>query len=379
MTKKISYEILLLRCVGCLFVVMVHSLIFTGRLYEQSAVLNAARLIFNVGTPIFIFITEFLIAKNYKENLPKHFISKRMKVLIPPFIAMGIIGSIYKVYENQEPYTVQTILTAIFRNIFMADYNGYFILIIIQFILIHYLLHNKLKHWSAKTVLPISFIINFLYLSFFNFVPPFGFSNPSTAEYIWYYTSWLPFIGWSFYFALGYYCGKHYDSFLHLLNRKKRWVWSLPIITAIPVLAFKYLDLSPVISSKGVSYLLFAPSIIFLIFYISNHMKSVPNFMVSISDHSFGIYLTHSVFMRVFVIFYMPLTKHIHPFITIPIIYITCFCAAWLTTKYLNKLSFGKYIVGPVRNNLNAVQREKQAAPILASESSLHVLPTRID
>jgi membrane-bound acyltransferase YfiQ involved in biofilm formation len=357
--NKISIEILLLRCVGCLFVVMVHALIFTGRIHDQSSLLNAARLVFNVGTPIFIFITEFLIAKNYKENLPGHFLSKRMITLIPPYIAMAIVGSIYKVQENNEPYTMQTIGIAIVRNIFMADYNGYFILIIIQFIVIHYLLHNKLKKWSAKVVLPVSFAINFLYLAFFNFVPPFGFTNPNTAEYIWYYTSWLPFIGWAFYFALGYYCGKHYEQFVEVLNRNKTYVLALPIVTVIPVLALKYLDLSPVISSKGIGYLLFAPSMIFLIFYISNKLTKVPDWVVSISDHSFGIYLTHSVFMRVFVILYFPISTSLNPYITLPLIYVICLCAAWFTTKYLNKLPIGKFIVGPVRNNLKTVKSIK--------------------
>ncbi|MGF7048122.1 membrane-bound acyltransferase YfiQ involved in biofilm formation [Paenibacillus sp. DS2015] len=364
MPRKISVEILLLRCVGCLFVVMVHALIFTGRIYEQNALLNAARLVFNVGTPIFIFITEFLIAKNYKNNLPADFISKRLKTLIPPYIAMAIIGSIYKVHENIEPYTAQNVLVAIFRNIFMADYNGYFILIIIQFILIHYLLHNKLKIWSAKVVLPVSFIINVIYLGFFNFVPPFGFGSQAVSEYIWYYTSWLPFIGWAFYFALGYYCGKHYDQFIKVLHRKKRLVFLLPIVTVIPVLALKYLDISPVISSKGIGYLLFAPSMIFLIFYISSKITQVPNFVVSISDHSFGIYLTHSVFMRIFVILYLPISTSLNPFVTVPLIYISCLIVAWLTTKYLNKLPFGKFIVGPVRNNLKAVQRDQAVKSI---------------
>ncbi|GGH14397.1 acyltransferase family protein [Paenibacillus segetis] len=366
MAKKISVEILLLRCVGCLFVVMVHALIFTSRIHEPTAVLNGLKLIFNVGTPIFIFITEFLIAKNYKEDLPDHFIWKRIKTLIPPYIAMGIIGSIYKVQENNEPYTMYNILIEILRNVFMADYNGYFIIIIIQFILIHYLLHNKLKNWSAKVVLPVSFAINLIYLGFFNFVKPFGFANVNTAEYIWYYASWLPFIGWAFYFAVGYYCGKYYDQFVAILNRHKGIVLALPIITLIPILALKFLDISNVSSSKGVGYLFFTPAMIFLIFYISNKITKVPDFMVSISDHSFGIYLTHSVIMRIFVILYLPIATSMNQYITLPLIYITCLGAAWITTKYLNKLPFGKFIVGPVRNNLKAVKRDQAVKTIHA-------------
>ncbi|MNR36802.1 hypothetical protein D3C85_1547710 [compost metagenome] len=104
-------------------------------------------------------------------------------------------------------------------------------------------------------------------------------------------------------------------------------------------------------------------------------MKSVPDFIVSISDHSFGIYLTHSVFMRVFVILYMPISAKLHPFITVPIIFITCLAAAWFTTKALNKLPFGKYIVGPVRNNLRLVQREKIVPALQVTdmrEKSIH-------
>ncbi|AEI40026.1 acyltransferase family protein [Paenibacillus mucilaginosus] len=362
--KKLSYEILLLRCIGCLFVAAVHAVIMTYRIHDPipnelyRLALNSIRTICSVGTPIFIFITEFLIAKNYKEDLPKQFISKRLKVLIPPYIAMGIIGSLYKVQESGQPFTAYNLGMQSLKNIFLADYNGYFIVIIIQFILIHYLFHYKLKLWPAKIVLPASFLVNFVYLAFFNFVPPFGFSE-STGNYIWYYLSWMPFFGWAFYFALGYYCGKHYDKFIETLNRRKWLILAAPLFFGAVLLGTKMLGIPKVNTSKTIWYLFFMPSVTFVIFYLSSKLKSVPNFVVSISDHSFGIYLTHAVIMRVFVLLYKPHFADAPAIVTFVLIYVTCVGLAMAVTNVLNKVPFGKYLVGPVRDNAKAVRKQQ--------------------
>ncbi|WP_233531687.1 acyltransferase family protein [Paenibacillus alkalitolerans] len=366
MEKKLSYEILLLRSLSCLSVAMVHAVLFTFWIHEQqidsgilSKLLNSMRLFFNVGTPIFVFITIFLLAKNYSDDLPKNFLMKRLKYLIPPYISMGIIGSIYKVHEKELPFTFANLAVESLRNIFMADYNGYFILIIVQFILLFYFLHHKLKNLPLKITMSVCFLINFAYLAFFNFVPPMEFLGENVANYLWYTASIVPFIGWVFYFILGYYCGKYYEKFIQVLNNHQLLVCTAPVVITLAMIALKAMDIPQVNTSKAVTYLFLVPSVIFFIFFISNKMKSIPNIIATISDHSFGIYLTHSVLMRGFRELYSPYAANVNPLITLMVIYISCVSGAMLISYLLNKVPFGKYIVGIARANSKIVKQKK--------------------
>ncbi|MCM3205166.1 acyltransferase family protein [Paenibacillus illinoisensis] len=365
MSKKISYEILLLRSLSCLSVAMVHAVMFTTWIHGQidSSILNgllmSMRLFFNAGTPIFVFITVFLLAKSYSDGFPDKFLWKRLKYLIPPYISMGIIGSFYKVSENGLPLTFFNLAIESLKNVFMADYNGYFIIIIIQFVLLFYFFRPQLNKIPLKIGLSMSFLINFAYLAFFNFIPPFGIANDTLAQYLWFNGSVLPFIGWIFYFFLGFYCGKHYDKFVVELHRYKLYVLIAPILITLTMIALKTVGIPSVNSSKAVTYLFLVPSLIFLIFFVSSKLKSVPSFIGVISDHSFGIYLTHSVLMRVFQEFYIPIAPSIHPLITLILIYITCVGAALLLSYVLNKIPFGKYIIGVARDNSKFVKAKK--------------------
>ena len=111
------------------------------------------------------------------------------------------------------------------KHLLLGDYHGYFILIILQFYVLHYFFHENLKKWSPKIVLPVSFMISALYLGFFNFTPSI---QTSVGQYIWDKFYWIPFLGWLFYFTLAYYSGRYYPTFVSYLKSYSRIVCYCP-------------------------------------------------------------------------------------------------------------------------------------------------------
>ena len=142
----------------------------------------------------------------------------------------------------------------------LGDYHGYFILIIIQFYILHYYFHYHLSRWNPKIVLPLSFLISAAYLGFFNFVPAV---QTPVGQYVWDKFYWIPFLGWLFYFTLAYYCGHYYTAFMKLLKGYSKAVVVAPILIAVMSVLLFNLGIFSKISSKQIDILFFATSMIF--------------------------------------------------------------------------------------------------------------------
>ncbi|MFB8734670.1 hypothetical protein ACEQPO_14490 [Bacillus sp. SL00103] len=85
---------------------------------------------------------------------------------------------------------------------------------------------------------------------------------------------WIPFQGWLFYFCLAYYCGKHYQQFIALLNRFQLAVYGLIIVSAMNVLSNSYLGFFT-LSSKRPDVVLLYSKLYFLMFsYVFKSEKS---------------------------------------------------------------------------------------------------------
>src|SRR5699024_1458623 len=113
------------------------------------------------------------------------------------------------------------------------------------------------------------------------------------ADYLWGPGYWLPFVGWFFYFVLGFYCGKNYYTLMKILRNK--WILALPVISLIIMLLMnKYFLIDQ--DSKRVDMLVYATSVIFFIMYIYSNIKMIPNVVVFISNYSFSIFLLNMFF-----------------------------------------------------------------------------------
>lgn len=340
MKKEIVNEIFIIRSIACLSIVLLHTLMSgikkipdtNGTLID---ITTGTSMILLFGTPVFVFISEFLLAKSYSTSIPKNFLSKRAKFLLIPYAIMGIF---YAAIELDN-FTLRGFLIHSLRNILFADYTGYFIVIIFQFYILHKVFYKYLSNVPAKKMLIISFIINVLYLAFFNFIPPLNFIPH--ALYLWDTFSWIPFIGWIFYFVLGYYCGKNIQLFRMFNQKYKYFIFIGTLVSLSIVLIMKELGLPEVVSSKRVDVLIFTSFMIPLLFYLSSKIKNVPSFIVVISNYSFNIYLLHKIFIH-----YLEKLPVDNVFLYVIFMFSISIGSSMLAAKLINILPFGKYIVG---------------------------------
>ncbi|MEC1072274.1 acyltransferase family protein [Priestia megaterium] len=348
--KGLINEFFWLRCVACLAVVMGHSFQSSYNCYIQSEdQINSLYIdLYHVlylgilfGTPVFVFISEFLLSKRYPVNVPAGFIKKRLKFLFIPYVFMSIM---YALTEMSE-WTIRDFIIESSKNIFLGDSTLYFILIIFQFYFLHLFFNKHLNRLSPKKVIPIAFLINILYLSIFNFFSP---PNLPYANYLWKVGYWVPFVGWIFYFILGYYCGKNYRQCLTFLHKYKILVIGMPMFSfSIVLVLSKFVVIMPW-SSKRIDMILYSTSVILFIIYISSRIKEVPKTVMFISRYSFSIYLLHQFFLMLFPYVKLPVFLNMISYILC--VFVLSISLSIITSYLLNKFSFGQYVVGTVKN-----------------------------
>ncbi|MBU9712173.1 acyltransferase family protein [Evansella tamaricis] len=358
--RPIISELVILRFVACLAVVMIHAIEtslenYTGELSTiETLFYHTIRMAMMFGTPTFVFLSELLLAKSYQGDLPANFLSTRAKYLLLPYLSMAVVyGVIFHANES-----LNAVFIAVLKNIFLADFTVYFVLIIFQFYLLHFFLHSYLKTWNRNIVLITSLIINLLYLAFFNFVPPISFIP--NVDFLWYHLSWLPFPGWLFYFTLGYYCGRHYHEFKMILSKFQKLVFFIPIPVFLLVLILSYTQIIGVVSSKRIDIIFYTTTMIFLLIYLSSSVKHLHPIIVKISNYSFGIYLLHKIFM-----YYLKPMPILNSYGFTLYVFITSIILSMIVIYFVNKLSFGKYIVGRINtisiSNVNGEKTRKKS------------------
>ncbi|WP_100372162.1 acyltransferase family protein [Bacillus sp. FJAT-45037] len=339
MNKQLINEAFWIRAIACLAVATTHAVDTTLANYEYSAnqleehLLILLRFMAYFGTPAFVFLSELLLAKAYPNDVPKGFFKKRIKFLLIPFVSIGLLFA-FLISDS----LLEAIRQA-FVHIFLGGYYGYFILIIFQFYLLHVLLQKHLKNWSPKLVLSLAFIINVSYLGFFNFTEPVNTS--AAAEYIWLRGYWVPFLGWIFYFVLGYYCGRNYEALKVKLFEHKKKILILPVLSIALIVVLVLTDILNVVSSKRVDMLLYTMSMIFAIIVLTMKINRVPVFIKFISKYSFNIYLLHK-----FILYVMVPIDFLNPLVYFVFVYIVAVGGSIVLAQLLSKVKYSEYIIG---------------------------------
>lgn len=342
--KEPINEIFIFRTIACLAIVLLHSFSSAKSKFGdtlsvyQSHIIDGFSMILMFGTPMFVFITEFLLSKSYPNKLPPGFFKKRAKFLLLPYTFMGIVYA----FLETESYTLSSLLILIFRHIFLAEYTGYFIIIVFQFYLLHVFMQKYGYRWSAKKMLIGAFLFNVFYLAFFNYVPAPN-SIPYSG-YLWSRSSWMIFFAWIFYFFLGYYCGKNYREISSIIKPYKHIIITGLIFSVILVVSLQYFGLPEATTSKRADILIYTSLLILFILNCVAGTKHVSKLFYFISNYSFSIFLLHKVFMHFFE--YLPLNNIA---IYIPIVFATSVFLSISVAYVMNLNNYGKYIVGNVQ------------------------------
>lgn len=347
MKSKVK-EIFLMRAFACSSVVLLHSIAIIQSTFDLSTttsyIFKSLQLLLLYSTPMFIFISEFVLSYSYGSTLPKGFFLKRIKYVLVPYIFFGVFYGFVWAYSFTIT-DIPTILKQIALYVFRGDYHGYFVLIIFQFYILHKFLGPKLDKLPIKTTLIISFIFNVLYLTFFNYTVWISYPSIPFAKYLWSRGYFMVFPGWIFYFLLGYYSGRNMSVF-SLKAIKLKWLLG-PLslfLGSIILLQYNY-DLLRIISTKRPDIVAYTLIIILLSFYISSLFKSVPGLINMINRSSYGIYLIHPFIQQLLQNFIIK-SKFEHPFLIFIGVFIISLYVPALIVIWINKLPHGYYFVG---------------------------------
>lgn len=168
MRKKI-HEITFMRSFACLSILLMHITTMTMNVSGKTIVLETLQMSLMYGTPMFIFISEFLLSNAYPDKIPKGFWAKRLKFILVPYVFMGVFyAGIDTILRNGG---TNFFLLESIKHIFFGYFHGYFILIIFQFYVLHVIYIKYIsRKYSDKTILTVSITVNIFYLSVFNFI-----------------------------------------------------------------------------------------------------------------------------------------------------------------------------------------------------------------
>ncbi|WP_176444974.1 acyltransferase family protein [Paenibacillus herberti] len=345
-------EINFLRALSCLFIVMIHCVekakvkygFFDDLDDSTQFYADLLMLLLKVGTGIFVFISEFILAYKYPDKLPEGFYLKRVKFLLIPLFVMSVVFAYVDTRIGGTGWF--QMLKEFILNLFLGGFHGYFILIIFQFYILHGFWIRYVKRYKPLHVLLLMLLINISYLSLFNFVQP-----PIQSErmnHLWYVGSSIPLFGWLFYFALAYYCGSNYEWFMKKLAALKYYILGISILAfSLSMLIQKY-DIITVQSSKRVDMIFLTSCSIMLMFLWARKINYFPKWMSLVSNYSFGIYWLHLFFIAV-LSEYINFKSNYSYLLYIPLMFIVSILFSIISTELLQKIPFGVYVVGKTR------------------------------
>lgn len=354
MKKQRIEELDFLRTVAILMVVLVHAITrvieihnYNGGITEgmESALLTL-RLFATFGTPIFVFLSEFLLSYSYKEELPQDFFKKRMKYIFLPYLSMGILYAFVMTYEAGGLAT--TGFMEVFRNLginLVTGFyrHGYFILLIFQFYLLHYFFHKKLKNMNVKILLGGSLFINVAYLLLFHGIQ--GLGIPFGEEVVTVFT-WGTAPAWIFYFAAGYVLGQRKEAFYRFLDGMDKRIKPLVVFSGGFLALMYFTGVLTENSSKRFDMIFFAASMFLLLYRHARketYSKKVTGF---ISRYSFGIYLLHMLYLFLMTEYLIDIKLQLHPVITLVTLTVGSAALSVATTNLLSRFKWSTYVVG---------------------------------
>ncbi|WP_431802297.1 acyltransferase family protein [Halobacillus andaensis] len=370
MAKNLVNEIFLLRAFACLAVVVIHSInsVFANfgirkvpEYMEINNVLFVIQILLMFGTPMFVFISEFILANAYKGDAPKGFFLKRIKFILVPFLIIGLFSSLLAIFQHDHVST-GTVLTTIYEQFLLGYFHGYFVLIIFQFYILHFIFRKYIEgRFQAKNIVMVSIMINVCYLAYYNFVEP-----------VTKFPFHMLFLAWIGYFAIAFYCGSNFNKFKLQLIKYKKVIFAAPAVTGLIVLIFCYSGFLTFIQSKRVDIVFYTIALALFLFYIGMKLEKVPGFLIKISQYSFGIYLLHPFFQLIL--------KNLFPdhySLSNLVIYIITattigLIGPILSIITLNKFKFGPYIIGKIGigsspNKVKQLSKEKVYKNTLSS------------
>jgi surface polysaccharide O-acyltransferase-like enzyme len=241
------------------------------------------------SVPMFVFASGLALFYVYKDRDFKflEFIKKRLLKILIPYLFFCVVYYAYFVYAGVYSFSAGFLLKGILAGTLI--YHLYFVIIIIQFYILYWFVHNLVKKYSPYLILPLTVIVG---VASIIFVP---------SEYV------GSFFGtYTTYFVLGCYFGKNYNKTMELIYKFKWTILSLFIISGG---IYTYQFYEAVVLKVGYrfvndayAYYIFSTIALVSYFiiaeliekaYVNGKIQRTRNLLIDISGASYYIYLAH--------------------------------------------------------------------------------------
>lgn len=282
-------EIYWLRFYGCLAVFAFHLIERIERNYLEHTILDLAYIPTVVGTPIFIFISVFLFSARYRDSTPHHFLGRRLKYVMIPYVFYGLIYSISEYVRLLASGKEVSLPAHMAEYLLFAGWHGYFLIVAMQFYLIFWC-YNRFRIWRWLPATPGLVAGAAMAIAWWGLLRWYDAEPPG-------YLHWVAPIGWAYLFFLAQMLVR-YDP----TNTGQRWsrllshpLWLLAILAGIIALTMRG-ELE--YSSKETWVV---PLFIFATFYAFPRLARIKatTLVRRVNEASFGIYLAHPMFFSV--------------------------------------------------------------------------------
>ncbi len=323
----------LLRVVACLSIVLLHSTTQTARVvgYPQIEHYNLYRVFLTYATPTFIVLSVIILANRYPNGLPEGFWSGRIKWILAPFLFFAVVDALVSNYFN--PNVMVDL--KIFDNIFTGNFVGWFIIVIFQFYLLHYIVTKF--NISLVWLFPVSIGVMIWYSTVINNPPEFMNGYTHMLK--------LPFLAWFGYFTAAFIIGKHYKIIAEKLYRH-RWLTLVYLAISLYIVYLSYESGIMIVNSRRLDLV---PLVLSVSAVVLAWGQVIPKFKITtlISNYSFGIYLLHWQIQR-FAAPYM--ANYFEQTSTrVLALFIVSLLLSLAIIKLLSMVPIGEFIIGKVK------------------------------
>ncbi|MFC7371411.1 acyltransferase family protein [Fictibacillus iocasae] len=331
----------LLRTIACLSIVFLHSTSQVGLAtgFPQSEYYQLLRTILCYATPTFVVLSEVILANRYPDKLPENFWSKRFKWILAPYVSFAIIDAFIS-YKMSPTFDLGE---KMLKNLFLGEFEGYFVLIIFQFYLLHYFVTKY--RLSMNWLVPVSILAMVFHFKILEGNIPF------VQEHIAFFK--IPFTAWFAYFTIAYVIGRHYKKLSKMFLQYKWWTLAGVVVSLLVVFVLFEAGYTSV-GSRRIDLL---PLTIAISVAVMAWGQLMPNFKVInvISSYSFGIYFLHWQLQRYFGADIAGLFEN--TFTRVFGLFFISLAGSMLIIFLFSKLPFGSFVVG---NTNRKVPKKKE-------------------
>ena len=283
-------EIYWLRAYGCVAVFLFHWLDHINQRVDNVAT-DLMRIPLVLGTPVFLFISVFVFAVRYDQQVPPGFLLQRVKYVMLPYVVYGSIYSTAQWWQLAGSENAVGFWENAKVYFLYAEWHGYFLIIAMQF----YAAYWAYTRWRLWRYHPVPWLVAACWVSMAYWGLAYAFEIEPPG-----YLLWVAPLGWVYLFFLALVLVRYYPLtpsatlverpvWLQLLSQPR---WLFLFVGVIVLATFEHWL---AFSSKEVWVI---PFFVLFTLALMRGLKGrrAPGWVRYINAYSFGIYLAHPMF-----------------------------------------------------------------------------------